>query len=322
MRTDYGGISMATKESIIKSVPITVERVSALPDRLTLAAFAFFVILAAGAPVAIRFTYAELPPFWSATARFGSGALVFWVLVLFRKIQMPRGQALFGAILFGILSVGGAFVLVSWGLVKTPASLTSVLLALMPLLTIFLAYLQGLESLRWQGLLGSLLAVVGIAVVFGGSAGGTLSIPRVLAIIAAAAFLAEAGVVAKKFPRSNPIAMNAIAMTVGVVILGMVSLLSGERWVVPSWANTWIALAYLVFLVTVIGFLLYLFVLRRWTASGTSYGFVMSPLITVILAAQLAGEQITSSFIVGAGLVLSGVVFGALLPSKARDSAD
>ena len=134
-------------------------------------------------------------------------------------------------------------------------------------------------------------------------------------------FLAEAGVIAKKFPRSHPIAMNAIAMTVGVSILSMASLLSGERWVIPSQANTWIALTYLVFLVTVIGFLLYLYVLRRWTASGTSYAFVMSPLVTVVLAAQLAGEQITSSFILGAGLVLSGVVFGALLPSKARDNA-
>ena len=311
---------MATKESIIKPVAVPAEGASALPDRLTLAAFALFIILAAGAPVAIRFTYAELPPFWSATARFGTGALIFWVLVLLRKIPMPRGHELVGAALFGALSIGGGFVLAAWGLVKTPAALTSVLLALMPLLTIFFASLHGLESLRWQGLMGSLLAVAGIAVVFGGSTGEALSIPHVLAIIAAAAFLAEAGVVVKKFPRSHPYATNAIAMTVGVVILGAASLLSGERWVVPSLANTWIALGYLVIVVTVFAFLLYLYVLRRWTASGASYGFVMSPLITVILATQLAGEQITSSFIVGAGLVLSGVVLGALLPSKANDS--
>ena len=128
-------------------------------------------------------------------------------------------------------------------------------------------------------------------------------------------------VVVKKFPRSHPFALNAIAMTVGVVILGLVSIISGEQWVIPSQANTWISLAYLVLFVTVIGFVLYLFVLRRWTASGTSYGFVMSPLVTVVLAAQLAGEQITVSFLAGAVLVLSGVVVGALLPSKVRDSA-
>ncbi len=312
---------MATKDNIIKPVAVPAERVSALPDRLTLAAFALFVVLAGGAPVAIRFTYSELAPFWSGTARFIASALVFWVLVFLLKISLPRGRALVGAIIFGALSVGGAFVLAAWGLVKTPASLASVLLALVPLLTIFLAYLHGLESLRWQGLLGSLLAVIGIAVVFGGSTGEALSFPHVLAMVAAAAFLAEAGVVAKKFPPSHPIAMNAVAMTVGVIILGVASLVSGERWDIPSLANTWISLAYLVFLVTVIGFVLYLFALRRWTVSGMSYGFVLSPLITVVLAAQLAGEQITSSFLVGAGLVLSGVVFGALLPSNSSDGA-
>jgi drug/metabolite transporter (DMT)-like permease len=128
-------------------------------------------------------------------------------------------------------------------------------------------------------------------------------------------------VVIKKFPRSHPYATNAIAMTVGVVILATASLLSGESWMVPSQTNTLIALGFLIFVVTVFVFLLYLYVLQRWTASGTSYGFVMSPLITAILASQLAGEQITSTFIVGAVMVLSGVVFGALLPSKANDSA-
>jgi drug/metabolite transporter (DMT)-like permease len=308
---------MAVKEQS-QSMPLvgTIEGVSVLPDRLTLIAFVFFVLFAGGAPVAIRFTYAELPPFWSGTARFGAGALVFWALVFIRKIPLPRGRALVGAILFGVLSVGGAFVLAAWGLVKTPASFASVLLALVPLLTIFLAYLHRLESLHWRGVLGAFLAVAGIAVVFGGSPGGALSLPHVLALIATAAFLAEAGVIAKKFPRSHPLAMNAIAMTVGVFILGLTSVLSGERWVMPSLMNTWISLAYLVFIVTVIGFVLYLFVLSRWTVSSTSYGFVLSPLVTVILAAQLAGEQITWTFIAGAALVLFGVVFGALLPSR------
>jgi drug/metabolite transporter (DMT)-like permease len=57
-------------------------------------------------------------------------------------------------------------------------------------------------------------------------------------------------------------------------------------------------------------------VLRRWTASGTSYGFVVIPLVTVVVAASLAGEQITLSFVSGGILVLAGVVVGALLPSK------
>ena len=291
-------------------------KASALPDNKTLAAFGLFILLAGGASVAVRITYGELPPFYSGAARFAIAGLIFWALLFLRKVPFPRGRALLGAALFGTLSVGLSFTFIAWGLVATPASTYQVLMAMVPLLTIFFAFLHGVERLRWQGLLGSLLAVAGIAVVVGGASGGGLSLPHVLAIIAGAACMAEAGVIAKKFPPSPPIATNAIAMTIGALILGIVSLITREQWLIPTQVDTWIAFGYLLVFVTVIVFLLYLFVLRRWTASGTSYGFVVIPLVTVVVASSLAGEQITLSFVGGGVLVLAGVVVGALLPSK------
>jgi drug/metabolite transporter (DMT)-like permease len=291
-------------------------KTSTLPDNKTLAAFGVFILLAGGASVAVRITYGELAPFYSGAARFVLAGLIFWVLMFIRKIPFPRGQALLGAALFGTLSVGLAFTFIAWGLVETPASTYQVLMALVPLLTMFFAFLHGVERIRWQGLLGSLFAVGGIAVVVGGARGGGLSLPHVLAIIAGAACLSEAGVIAKKFPRSHPIATNAIAMTIGAFILGAISLIANEPWVIPTQVNTWVAFGYLLVFVTVIVFLLYLYVLGRWTASGTSYGFVVTPLITIVIASSLAGEQITLSFVAGGVLVLAGVLVGALLPSK------
>ena len=309
---------MATEQRIIKSAVVSSEANMGVPDRITLLAFVLMVLAGGGASVAIRFTYVELPPFWSGTARFFVGALMFWTLMVLRKIKVPQGKALLGAILFGALSVGGAFILVAWGLVKTPASLYQVLMALVPLLTLFLAYVHGLESISRRGILGSLLALVGIAIALGGATGIELSVPHVFAIIAAAGFMAEAGVVAKKFPRNHPIATSALSMTVGAIMLGAVSLFAGERWVIPSRLETWIAFGYLILFVNLVTFLLYLFILDRWTASGTSYGFVVIPLVTVVVAATLAGEQITWNFILGGILVLSGVLFGALLTTKPR----
>ncbi|MGW8224370.1 MAG: DMT family transporter [Anaerolineales bacterium] len=289
---------------------------SALPDNKTLAAFVLFVVLAGGASVAVRITYGELAPFYSGAARFAIAAVIFWILLFLRKIPVPRGQAFLGAALFGTLSVGLAFAFIAWGLVATPASTYQVLMALVPLLTIFFAFLHGVERIRWQGLLGSLLAVGGIAVVVGGASGDGLSLPHILAIIAGAACLSEAGVIAKKFPRSHPIATNAIAMTIGAIILGTISLVAKETWILPTQVDTWLAFGYLTIFVTIIVFLTYLYILGRWTASGTSYGFVLTPLITIVIASTLAGEQITMSFIAGGVLVLGGVLVGALLPSK------
>ncbi|UCC88680.1 MAG: EamA family transporter [Anaerolineales bacterium] len=294
----------------------------ALPERSILMPFLLFVLVGGGASVAIRMTYAELAPFWAATSRFALAALVFWALVFFRKIPLPKGRALLGAVLFGALTVGLAFTLIGWGLVATPASRYQILMATVPLLTIFLSSLHGVEAISRRGLFGSLLAVGGIAfTVGGGVSGSNLSLPHIVAIILAAACLAEGGVLIKKFPPNPPIMTNAISMTVGAIILGIASLLSQERWNIPTQANTWIAFIYLVFFVTVVAFLLYLFVLGKWSASGTSYGFVLVPLVTILVASTLAGEEITWNFLIGAVLVLAGVLVGALLPSKEKPAA-
>lgn len=292
----------------------------ALPDRTTLMAFLFFILVSGGASVAIRFTYAELPPFFSGMARFVFGSLFFWIYALVRKVELPKGRALLGAVLFGATSMGFSFTFIYWGLVETPASLYQTIVALVPLLTLFFAVLHRLETFRIQGLFGALLTVVGIVVAVGGAAGGNLSVPRVLAIIAGAACFAEAGIIAKVFPRSHPVATNAVAMPVGAAVLGIASLLNGETFVIPQQATTWVAFAYIVIFVTVIVFLLYLFILSRWTASGTSYSFVLIPLVTIVLASWLANEKITLQFMLGGTLVVLGVWIGALwVPKKKVD---
>lgn len=272
--------------------------------------------------MAIRFTYAELPPFWSGAMRFVFGGTFFWAWVLIGKIPLPKGKALAGAILFGAFSMGLSFTFIYWGLTKTPASLYQTIVALVPLLTIFLVFFHRLEPFRPRGLVGGILTAAGIAIAVGGSQVTGLSTLHILAIIAGAACFAEAGVVAKLFPRSHPVATNAVAMTVGAIILGMASILAGEKPVIPTSTTTWIAFSYIVIFVTIIAFRLYLFILANWTASGTSYSFVLIPLVTIVLASWLANEQITWQFMVGGTLVAFGVWVGALLPPKKRLQAE
>ncbi len=292
--------------------------ISTLPDRSVLIAFLMFIVVGGGASVAIRVTYGELAPFWAAASRFGLAALAFWVMVIIEKLPLPKGRALLGALIFGTLTVGLAFILIAWGLVETPASIYQILMALVPLFTLFLSAFHGIESITRRGLFGSLLAVVGIAITVGGASTMDLSLPHIAAILIAAVFVAEGGVMIKKFPPNPPIMTNAIGMTTGAIILGITSLVSGEVWNIPTQTNTWVAFIYLVVFVTILAFMLYMFVLSRWTASGTSYGFVLVPLVTIVVASTLAGEEITLNFLIGAAFVLAGVIIGALLPSKTK----
>ena len=292
-------------------------------DRSGMMAFFGFVLLLGGAPVAMRIAFAELDPLWLGFLRFGLAAIVFWLLVMFKGLKIPSGRALLGGVLYGVFGIGIAFVFLSWGLLKTPASLASIFLALIPLLTILLSALQGVEALTARGLFGALLSVLGAMIAIGAvSSTAEISLLHLGALVVGAVFLAQGGLVVRRFPANPPILTNAISMTVGAIILATASLVSGETWVIPSLPNTWMALGYLVFLASGAAFLLYLQVLNRWTASGTSYGFVVIPFITTAISALLSGEAVTLNLMLGILVVVSGVILGALLPHKASRVAD
>jgi O-acetylserine/cysteine efflux transporter len=98
------------------------------------------------------------------------------------------------------------------------------------------------------------------------------------------------------------------------VLLLTLSVVIGEPRALPSRGATWAAIAYLVSIGTVGVFLLFLFVLQRWQASAVAYVFVLSPFVSVGLAAGFLGEEPTPLSAVGAVLVLSGVYVAALAP--------
>jgi drug/metabolite transporter (DMT)-like permease len=293
---------------------------SSLPERNVLAAFLMFILAVGGASVAMQITFVEMAPFWVSTSRFLFGAVIFWVIVLIRKLPLPTGRALFGAILFGALTIGFSLMLATWALTALPASLYQILTATVPLLTVFLSAMHGVESITRRALIGALITIFGVVVTVGGGVTSDLSLPHVGAVLLASVLLAEGGVLIKKFPPNPPVMTNAVGMTTGAIIIGTASLIKGESWTLPTQPNTIVAFVYLAVIVTVVAFMMYMYVLNKWTASGTSYGFVIVPLITMVVAAILLGEKITLSFVIGAVLVLAGVYVGALLPSKQKPS--
>jgi len=283
-----------------------------LSGRVTLIAFVLFVLLGGSNAVAIRFSNHELPPFWGATIRFASAALIFWAIVLVRRIALPTGRALLGTLLYGVVAIGASYAFAYWSLVRVEAGRATVFLAFVPLMTLFLATAHGLETMSWRRVAGALIAVVGIVVVVGGGLGTTLTLPLLLALIAGVVCNAEGAVIFKLLPKGNPVATNAVAFTTGAAVLAGASMLAGEKWSLPAAANTWAALTYLVVIGSVLVFYLYLFVLGRWPASRTAYGFVLLPVAAIPISAWLTGEVVTVSFVLGALVVLVGVWLGAI----------
>lgn len=268
--------------------------------------------LAGGNAVGIRYTNRELEPLFGAGARFALAAGLFGLFARARRLSLPRGRALGGTVVFGVLNFAGAFGFAYYALVHLQAGVGSTLLALTPLLTLVLATAHGHEGLRRDGLVGGALALVGVAVISEASLSGSVPALAVVAALASAVCFAEAAVLLQRFPPVHPIVLNGVAMATGAVVLLGASLVARESWTVPHRAQTWIALAYLVVAGSVAVFLLYLYVLRRWEASRAVYFDVLIPPVAVLLSAWLDDEAITAGLLVGGALVLVGTYVGAL----------
>jgi drug/metabolite transporter (DMT)-like permease len=282
---------------------------TAAPDRLALGAFTGAVVIGGSNFVAIRFSNRELDPLWGAGLRFTLAAAVFGLLFAALRLSLPRGRALVLVAAYGVLAFGGAYGCLYWAMQEVPAGIAAVVLAAGPLLTLLLAVVHGMERLSRGALVGALVALVGSVVIF--FQPGSVSFGwRSFALLGVAALCASESVVVSKLAGQHPVAMNFVGMSVGSVVLLVVAGVAGERLVLPADDETQLAVAYLV-AATVGLFLLVLFVVQRWTASATSYAFVLMPVIAVALGALVADEAIAVTTVVGGTIVCAGVYVGA-----------
>jgi len=262
--------------------------------------------------VAVKFSNEELEPLFGAGIRFTAGALILLGLMRLQRTPVPRGREALGGAIYGLLGFAVSYALLYYALIGLAAGTAAVFVAATPLVTLVLAVLHGQERFTTRGLIGGALAVAGITLISLDSLGGDLRPIYVLAALLGVVAIAESSVVVKGFPRSDPITTNAVGMAVGAVLLLVASLAFREEWVVPQRAKTWIVLGWLAVAGSVGLFVLFLYVIKRWTASATVYALTLMPVVAVILGTLLADEVITVELILGGVLVMTAVYVGAL----------
>jgi drug/metabolite transporter (DMT)-like permease len=283
--------------------------------------FAVAVVLGGSNFIAVRFSNQELDPFFGAGLRFSIAGVLFVLICLVLRADWPRGRDLRLSVVAGVLSFAAFYALMYWALLQVTAGVATVVLAMVPLVTILLAAAQRLETLRASAFVGSLLALAGIGWMIISPSELILPVSALLAMIGAALCAGQGVIVTKKISRNHPAVINAIGMLTGAICLLVMSILTGESWGLPTQPEVRLALLYLVTLGSVGLFVLILLVIRRWTASATSYMFVLFPVVTMLLDVLISGVSLTVHAIIGAILVMAGVWVGALAPSTRRAAA-
>jgi drug/metabolite transporter (DMT)-like permease len=282
----------------------------------TYLAFAATVLIGGANFVAVSFSNMELPPLFGAALRFALAALLFFLVLRVGGVPLARGRAALGAAMYGTLGFGAAYAFLYYALVGLAAGTVAVIMAAMPLFTLIIAVLSGQERLSLRGIVGGGMAIAGIAVLSLGTLGGDLSPTYLIAAVLGAVAAAASSVAAKSLPDVHPLNMNAIGMASGTVLLVAGSFLLGERWVLPREPHTWLALGWLVVIGSVGLFQLFLYVIRRWTASATVYAITAMPVVAVVLGAVMLGQPITPTVLVGGSMVTLAVYVGAISKPK------
>jgi drug/metabolite transporter (DMT)-like permease len=275
-------------------------------------AFILTVLFAGNNAIAVKYSNVELPPFFGAAIRFAIAGIIMLAMVAILRLPLPRGKGLLGAVIYGLLGSGINIALLYWALESLRPGVSMILLALVPLMTFLFACIQKQEVFRWKALVGSLVALGGIGVIVWNQLGAEAPLLPMLAVVSAAVCFAESNVVIKLYPQSHPITTNAIALSVGSILLFLLSALWRETPHMPTLPATWVALAFLILFGSVAVFGLGVYIIKNWTASASAYQFVLFPIVTIAVSAWLTKEPVNTALILGALLVLAGVYIGGI----------
>jgi drug/metabolite transporter (DMT)-like permease len=95
------------------------------------------------------------------------------------------------------------------------------------------------------------------------------------------------------------------------------SLLTRETIALPVQEVTWLAVGFLV-AVSVIGYTINVFIIQKRSVSYASFSNVLTPIVTIVASSFLFGEVITPAFIVGSGLIFTGLLFSGHVVFKKK----
>jgi drug/metabolite transporter (DMT)-like permease len=264
--------------------------------------------------LAIRIGNESVPPIWAATLRLVLAAPLLAALVLATRQRFPRGPALRGALLFGVLNMGVNFSLLYWGERVVPSGIAAVLYATVPLSTALIAAAMGVERLAPRKLAAAALAIVGVGIIFAGEIRLDVPLAGLVAVFLAATSAALSTVILKQYPQPSAIAVNAVGAVAGAVVCAVVSVALGEDHSLPASVAGWWPILYLVLAGSLGAYVLFAWLVEHWPVTSASMIGVVVPVIAVILGAVAKAEQRSPESYLGAVVVLVAVVI-ALRPS-------
>lgn len=258
-----------------------------------------------------RYLVGNADPVTLAILRWGIGFVCVLPVALILKARWPRRADWPAVAVLGLGFFGLFFVLYNIAVSYTTAARASLALSTLPLQTMLVGALLGIEPLTARKSAGVGIAVLGV---FAALASGLSDAPPgawrgELIMTGAVLCMAFYNVWSRPFiERSSALGFLTVGMGTGAAGLVMVGLLSGRAAVVGSFGTSqWVAGIYLGVGGGALAFILWVLALQRATPTRVANTMTVNPVAAALLATQLVGEPITPNLVVGLVAVFIGI---------------
>jgi drug/metabolite transporter (DMT)-like permease len=203
------------------------------------------------------------------------------------------------------------FILYNIAVGYTTAARASLALSTLPLQTMIVGAILGVEPLTMRKFTGVAIAMLGVgaALATGLSAAPDGAWRGELIMTGAVLCMAFYNVLSRPFiVRSSALGFLAVGMGSGAAALVLAGLLTGRVAVLASFGEAqWLAGLYLGIAGGALAFILWVLALQRASPTRVANTMTVNPIAAALLAQQLLGEPITLNLVVGLLAVFAGI---------------
>ncbi len=273
-------------------------------------AFVSVILIWSTTPLAIKWSALGVGFSFAVFSRMAIGTLLCVLLLAALRIRVPLHRKARLAYLASGLSLFGAMSLTYWSAQYVSSGMISVLFGLSPLITSLGAVLWlDEEALTANKILGMALGLIGLGLVFqGGLDLGPGALLGILALLGAVATQSLGLVWIKHIGDDS----HPLAMTLGTLAVGLPLFFAAWWWADGSLPATLpqqalIATAYLGVFGSVLGFMLYFYMIKYMEAGRVALITLITPVMALLLGHALNNEEVLPQVWFGAAFILLGL---------------
>jgi drug/metabolite transporter (DMT)-like permease len=278
-------------------------------------------LLGGSAAAITRYLAGPVDPITLAILRWGIGFLCVLPAAILLRAKWPQRKDWAAVAALGFCYFGVFFVLYNIAISYTTAARASLALATLPLHTMVVGALLGIEPLTMRKSIGVGVAVLGViaALASGLSAAPAGAWRGELIMTGAVLCMAFYNVWSRPFiQRSSALGYLTVGMGTGAAALIAVGALTGSVGTLSHLTTPqWIAGLYLGVGGGALAFILWVLALERASPTRVANTMTVNPIAAGLLATQLVGEPITPNLVLGLIAVFAGIWI-ATSETKAR----